>query len=390
VIAGLVKREARRSPLRSAAAVMAAVLIGCAPGAGGASPATSLGPMAEILTYKGNAARTTEHPGPGPADAPTSIWRFEHTSLFRTFPLVVDGKIVAGAEDGTLFVLDAASGATRDLKIAGGFRATGTIADGTLYVASLDGRLNTIKLAGLEAGWSVDGVHPESFITLADDLVIAGAQDALVAYARADGKEAWRLEVAGAERMGLGGGVVYASGRESGTLTAVGLDGVERWQFDTGAGEVLTTVVGRDVVYVATRGAAGGGSTVSALDLEGIERWRAELDGKIGAHGFNVARVYVTIEEDPSSLIALDSSTGNVQWRHDFDGLTVSVPAIAGGRIYIVSQVEGLVALDASSGDVAWEVELGEVARAGLAISGGLVFVTTEDFNGHGRVLAFR
>jgi outer membrane protein assembly factor BamB len=89
-------------------------------------------------------------------------------------------------------------------------------------------------------------------------------------------------------------------------------------------------------------------------------------------------------------LIALDPATGAIGWEHAFDGLVVSVLAVAGGRVYVVSQAEGLAAVEAANGDVAWQVELGSVARAGLAISGGLAFVTTEDFDGGGRVIAFR
>lgn len=389
MIRELVALRRHRNPRYPAAALLAAILVACAP-SGGISPATSLGPLADILTYKGNAARTTEHPGPGPTDAPTSTWRIEHNSLFRFAPLIADGRVVTAAEDGTIFVLDAASGKATTMKVADGFRATGTIDDGSLFVAGLDGRLSKIELSGLKAGWAVDGVHEESFAALTDDLVIAGAPDDLVAFARADGKERWRVAVPGSERMALADGAIYAGGRESSVLTAVGLDGAVLWEFDTGAEEVLTPTVWGDTVYVATRGAAGGGSTVSALDLEGAERWRAEFDRRVGSHGSDGGRVYVAIQEDPISLIALDSSTGEIQWHHDFDALTVSVLAIAGGRIYIVSQAEGLVALEASSGEVAWQVEVGQVARAGLAVSGGGVFVTTEDFNGRGRVLAFR
>jgi outer membrane protein assembly factor BamB len=129
---------------------------------------------------------------------------------------------------------------------------------------------------------------------------------------------------------------------------------------------------------------------VTALDLDGAELWHAAFDGTIGSHGVDGSRVYVTIQEDPSSLIALDPATGAIVWEQAFDGLVVSVLAVAGGRVYVVSQAEGLVAVEAASGDVAWQVELGSVARAGLAISGGLAFVTTEDFDGRGRVMAFR
>ena len=372
-------------------ALVAAILVACSPtGTPTATPAASIGHLADVLTYKGNAARTGEHPGPGPTNAPASIWRVEHDAFFRAAPLVADGKLVAAAEDGKLFVLDVGSGASQTLNIADGFRATPTIAGGVLYAAGLGGHLWTVPLSGGDMGWGVDGVHEESFITLADDLVVAGTPNELVAFARASGSEKWRLAVPGSERTALGNGVLYASGRESGALTAVGLDGVERWQFDTGAAEVLTPVVAGDMVVIATRGAAGGGSTVTALDLDGAERWQAEFDGSIGSHGVDGSRVYVTIQEDPSSLFALDPATGAIVWEHAFDGLVVSVLAVAGGRVYVVSQAEGLVAVEAATGHVAWQVELGSVARAGLAISGGLAFVTTEDIDGRGRVIAFR
>ena len=373
-------------------ALLAAVLMACSPTGVGSpsSPVGSIETLPDVLTYKGNAARTAEHPGPGPTSTPASIWRIEHDSLVRAAPLIADGQVVATAEDGTILILDAASGASRTLSVADRFRATGTISGGTLYIAGLDGHLWAIPTSGGDSGWRVDGTHEESFITLAGDLVIAGEPDALVAYARTSGEEAWRLEFSGTERTALGGDVLYASGRESGTLTAVGIDGVERWTFDTGADEVLTPIVAGDTLYIATRGAAGGGSDVTRLDLDGAKLWRAEVDGKIGSHAVDRSRVYVTIQEDPSVLLALDSATGAIIWQHHFDALEVSVLAIAGERVYLVSRAEGLVAVETASGDVAWQVEVGDVARAGLAISGGIAFVTTEDINGRGRVIAFR
>ena len=354
------------------------------------SPSGSFAPLADVLTYKGNAARTGEHPGRGPASAPASIWRVEHGSLFRAAPLIAGGEVVVVAEDGTILILDAASGAARDAKVADGFRATGSIADGILYVTGLGGNLWSVSLSDGDAGWHVDGVHEESFVTLADDLLVVGAQDELLAYGRSSGVEVWRLAIAGAERSALGQGVLYAGGRGSGLLTAVGLDGVERWQFDTGADEVLTPAVAGDAVYVATRGAAADDSTVTALDLDGTKLWTVEFQGTIGSHGVDGSRVYVTIQEDPSALIALDPATGTTAWEHEFDGRIVSVLAIARGRVYVVSQAEGLSAIDAASGDVEWQVEVGSIARAGIAISGEFAFVATEDLDGRGRVLAFR
>src|SRR5262249_39100058 len=156
---------------------------------------------------------------------------------------------------------------------------------------------------------SADDIHEESFVTPAEDILVVGAQDGVVALAKADGKERWRLAVEGAERSALGDDVLYVGGRGSGVLTAVGLDGLEKWRFDTGAEEVLTPTVRDDRVLVATRGPAGGVSPVTALDLQGNELWTVELEGRIGSHGADADRVYVTIAADPSTMFALDPAT---------------------------------------------------------------------------------
>ena len=58
-----------------------------------------------------------------------------------------------------ILILDAAYGVAKDAKVADGFRATGSIADGILYAAGLGGNLWTVSLSGGDTGWHVDGVH---------------------------------------------------------------------------------------------------------------------------------------------------------------------------------------------------------------------------------------
>ena len=75
------------------------------------------------------------------------LWTFDtHGGSVAAQPVLAEGLVFAGGGQGTLFVLDAASGAERFTFSAGdGINGSPAFSGGVLYLGSADGNLYAIR-----------------------------------------------------------------------------------------------------------------------------------------------------------------------------------------------------------------------------------------------------
>ncbi|WP_276273263.1 PQQ-binding-like beta-propeller repeat protein [Haloarcula litorea] len=162
---------------------------------------------------------------------------------------------------------------------------------------------------------------------------------------------------------GIGDGVVYAATAE---------DGTERWATDT-IGEVRRPPVVRDgTVYVVSEGLA-----LQAFDAEtGAVRWTVAI-GERTRTTVADGGVYLS---DRTTVTAVDPGDGDVRWRADLSQeYGLSAPAVAGGRVYVISDDEEVIhAFDSASGDERWQREVGQAPSA-LVAAAGTVYVGNEN-----------
>lgn len=101
---------------------------------------------------------------------------------------------------------------------------------------------------------------------------------------------------------------------------------------------------------------------VTAVDAGGAVLWTADVarpgDGREDASGGGLVtdgtRVYVTTGY--GRLHALDAATGAEVWVQDLDAPGVAAPAIAEGRVFVVSRDARAWAVDAGTGQVLWRL----------------------------------
>jgi outer membrane protein assembly factor BamB len=213
--------------------------------------------------YRGDAARTGNQPGPGPAAAPTERWRFAvHFDqndpyaklladlLVLSWPAVADGVVYAGSLDGALYAIDAASGAQRWRMETGeiGSVAAPVVADGIVSAGAQDGLLFAVEAASGAERWRYDtGGFVIGNPATAEGRVFVATNHALVGLDAVTGQEVWRVEDAepglSVPPPAIAGGVVYVFAGEvdaiadtqSGVVIAVeAASGSERWRYDTG------------------------------------------------------------------------------------------------------------------------------------------------------------
>ena len=346
-------------------------------------------------------------------------WTFDAGARLWAGPTFDGGLVYVGGEDGTLHALDARTGARRWSYHCGGpLRARPALAGGALYIAADDGVLYALDARRGAERWHVrlsegpvvrlpfDDPRSRydrfgSDVTVADGTLYVGTNDGkLVALAAADGRERWRFAagdavlaapaVSGARVVfGSYDHCVYALDRARGTLL---------WKRDTQGAVVSTPALDRNRAVVGTRA-----YELLGLDLAtGDVRWTRYIWGSWVESSVAVKDgVGYVGSSDAAAVYAFDMATGAPRWKADVYGWSWGQPAVDAARVYAgaSSQVGyptplagGLFAIDRARGALAWRYAVPVPAAGPYGFAGspalglGLVFAGGLD----GRVYAFR
>ncbi len=296
----------------------------------------------------------------------------------------------------TVFALDAFSGDVlweHEFEGSGGFEiGSPAYHDGKVF-ATLSNRV--VIALDAEDGtvlWEtpVEGDGLSSSPTVASGLVITGTGGGkVVAMHTSNGTTVWEANVSGWVYLAqptVHEGVVYI-GTDNGTVHALSLDdGAEVWTFEKEGRFRGTPLVYEGNIYLI-RGVydsfiAREGYLLS-LDMDGNERWERD----IGTTGSSPAALDGTVVVGSSAGLRAFDTEGNTRWSFTESGPVTSSPAIAGERIYFVTNVNdedaGLHTSVFSlfpDGDEDWRKELRprNWALSSVAIADGRIYVATD------------
>jgi outer membrane protein assembly factor BamB len=258
---------------------------------------------------------------------------------------VAVGLLTVADDDGAIHGLDALSGAERWAADPLPTPTGATYGDGRLYVGTGAGELVALDPATGAIAWrtaiSDTSVHNPSF---SDGRVFAGTAGAYVALDADDGRILWTVDLGpddtGSARIGDGVAYIGKSGdAPSSRLRAIDAEtGAELWNVE---GRYGAPTIGDGVGYSGSEG------RLTAFDLRaGTQRWNATFDGGLGGPVLADGKLYVLIDQKPTSY-ALDAQTGGELWRFDVDG-GVTGMSLAGGVLYEATNSGRLYAI---SGD---------------------------------------
>ncbi len=108
----------------------------------------------EVSTYRGNAARTGEMPGPGPVGAPKIAWQLQAAGPFKSSTAVANGVIYAVSGEGVVHAVVLASGVEL-WKANLGARASASplVIDGQVIVGDEAGVVHSLTIVDGKPVW---------------------------------------------------------------------------------------------------------------------------------------------------------------------------------------------------------------------------------------------
>ncbi len=308
------------------------------------------------------------------------IWTFITGGWVLAAPVVADGVVFVGSDDGNLYALAADTGeplwsfATDDA-----VRSVPTVVDGTVYVGSNDNHLYALDVATGTELWRYDTGDWVQYRPVVGNGKVyfpaRGELDRTVHAVDAEtGDVVWVAEPPYPIDAGLAPSVhgdrVYAQGAEYGAFYALdAATGGIAWQAEVGGYVESSPTVLNGVVYLTVINQA------YAFDAAtGALIWSVNTE-EFPARDYPALVVDGTYYLTPSGYVyALDAATGEEIWTYEAHELSTS-PLVADGVFYGASDLaEYLFALDARTGEVVWTLSTEDFTSHALSLVEGVLY----------------
>ena len=372
---------------------------------------------AQDAMFRGGAAHTGAFAFDAVPEYGGIAWRVQTGGAVRATPTVAGGTVYAGSDDGQLYAVDANTGAVRwraavgspvsssaavaagmvvvhaangsvqAFRVADGRRAwsvasgapvplawgfesgliyasSPTIANGRVFIGSLDGQVRALDLTTGKAAWTRDvGARIYSSPAVDAGAVFVGDQRGVVhALDAGNGTVRWTFRTTGASlhsedggfdrttiqsSPAVSGGTVFVGARDGFLYALDAATGAERWRFDHKVSWVnASPAVAGGLVYASS----SDGRFTQAVDAAtGAERWRAPLNG-YSWHSVSVDRALAYVNDESGTVMALDRVTGKERWRARLGVHCFSSPALGEGHVYVGNEDGAIYAFQAARG----------------------------------------
>jgi len=245
----------------------------------------------------------------------TEAWRHETDSALCSSPVLADGTVYVGANDGTVWALDATSGGSVEwsAQVAAPVYSRPAVDSSTVYVTDADGTVHALARSGGSVSWSTQtGGDTVASGPAVDSGTVYAATDAVYALAASDGSESWQTSYAGTagSTPAVDSGRLYVGDR-SGTVHALdaGNGGSQVWTYDAGG-----TVGAEPVVFSSSIVISSADGVVHAIDRDAGDGIATEsIAGTTRSSPVVVEdTLYVGTDSDADGLVVLTTVPGAV------------------------------------------------------------------------------
>ena len=212
------------------------------------------------------------------------VWTFETQGEIHAAPNFVDGDILIGAHDATLYRVSKEGKKVWEFRIDGPVNGAVAVADGKTFVAGCDGILHVVDVATGKSLGSVElGGQAAATAAVVGDVAYVGTMtNQVLAVDTKALKTAWSFEAKRRQQPfysspAVAGDVVVIGGRDKRVYALDRLTGAEKWSFITEGSVDASPVVTGGRVYVGSLSGTGEfyvldlatGKLVQSLTLDG-------------------------------------------------------------------------------------------------------------------------
>jgi outer membrane protein assembly factor BamB len=347
-------------------------------------------------------------------------WTFKSGSPIWSSPVVADGNVYFGSNDGSVYALNAKSGkAVWQYKTGGRVMGSPTIEGQYLYALSDDGNLYKLERMTARLVWKFDthggtvardlpGPKSEAYDYQMSAAVVAGgtvyvgsADKRLYAVEAETGRERWHFDTQGIVRStpAVAGGLVFFGSYDHHVYAVDSQTGTLKWKLDTLEPVVSSPLVEGDTLYIGSRS-----SDLFALDAAtGKVKWKFFYWSSWVESSARLRKGILYVgSSDHQQMFAIDAASGKRVWNTYTDGSAWSSPAVTDKLVYIgvvgvtpyfIEHHGGFLAVDRATGQIAWRFPLSPIpgvvtygVASSPAVDQGLVFFGSLD----GTFYAFR
>ncbi|MGE0606476.1 MAG: PQQ-binding-like beta-propeller repeat protein [Pirellulales bacterium] len=338
--------------------------------------------------FRGNARATGVATSKLPAKLDV-LWKFApERASFEATAVIADGRVFVGSLDGELFALNLKTGEKLwEFKTEGGFHAAAAVRRDCVFAGDADGKMYCLAAANGELLWTYEGgAEIDGGPNFFKDTVLFGSQDANLYCLKCDnGELVWKHTIGDQircsptvieDRAFLAGcdGVLHMVDLNTGE--SVG-DGVPI-EAPTGC----TPAAGGDQIYFG-----GEGETFFCVDWKKSQiAWRYRSEERHFPYRSSAALTdKLVIVGGRDKYVRAFHLDGQEAWEYSAKTRVDSSPVVVGDRLFVGLGNGKLVALALDSGKELWSYEAGGDFSSSPAVASGRLVIG----NANGTVYCF-
>jgi eukaryotic-like serine/threonine-protein kinase len=320
-------------------------------------------------TFHGNVARTGAYESAGPAKFNGVRWSFKAGGPIVTSPAIADGVVYVASLDGHLYAIDQDTGKEKwTFKSSRPIASSPAVDRGTLYFVSNVGALVALDVATGQPKWVFAAEYERKFEAKGLHGYPSPAQTI---------PDAWDIFTSS---PAVAGGKVYFGGGDGGVYAVDAATGLLQWKFSTKDVVHASPAIAGNTVFIGSWD-----SYLYALDADtGLLKWSFKSGEDPATHnqvGFQSSpavvdgTVYVGCRD--AHVYALDAATGQKKWDYPTSkSWVIGTPAVRDGTVYAgTSDSARFVALDAKTGRLKFNFDAKAYIFSSAAIAGDRVYV---------------
>jgi outer membrane protein assembly factor BamB len=312
------------------------------------------------------------------------LWKYTTKDGVEAAAAIADGVVYLPTLEGQLLALDLANGKLKWAYKAGPFKAPPSVRDGRVYAGDADGLFHCVDAATGKKVWTFEtGGEISSGANFAGKGIIFGSGDESLYCLSHEGKSLWTFKVAGGPVMAspaVVGNRTFVAGCDSTLHVLDAATGKELNAVDLGGQSAATAAVAGQQLFLGTMS-----NQFLAVDWQKAEvLWKFEakrLPQPFYSSAAVTDRIVVAGSRD-KRVHAFDRVTGQELWSFLTGNKVDSSPVVVGKRVVFGSLDRFLYVVDLANGKMLEKVDLGGPIAASPALADGRIVIGTQ----HGEV----